>query len=28
VTKLAQAHDDASRRLRALYQEWEQAAGE
>jgi ATP-binding cassette subfamily F protein 3 len=28
VTQLAQAHDDASRRLRALYQEWEQAAGE
>src|SRR5438105_3810565 len=24
----AQAHEDASRRLRALYQEWEQAAGE
>jgi len=28
VTQLAQAHEDASRRLRALYQEWEQAAGE
>jgi ATP-binding cassette subfamily F protein 3 len=28
VTHLAQAHEDASRRLRALYQEWEQAAGE
>jgi len=28
VTQLAQAHGDASRRLRALYQEWEQAAGE
>jgi len=28
VTELAQAHEDASRRLRALYQEWEQAAGE
>jgi ATP-binding cassette subfamily F protein 3 len=28
VTALAQAHEDASRRLRALYQEWEQAAGE
>jgi ATP-binding cassette, subfamily F, member 3 len=27
VTELAQAHEDASRRLRALYQEWEQAAG-
>ncbi len=27
VTQLAQAHEDASRRLRALYQEWEQAAG-
>jgi ATP-binding cassette, subfamily F, member 3 len=27
VTQLAQAHDEASRRLRALYQEWEQAAG-
>ncbi len=28
VTQLAQAHEAASRRLRALYQEWEQAAGE
>jgi ATP-binding cassette, subfamily F, member 3 len=28
VTQLAQAHEDASRRLRALYQEWERAAGE
>ena len=28
VTQLAQAHEHASRRLRALYQEWEQAAGE
>jgi ATP-binding cassette subfamily F protein 3 len=28
VSELAQAHEDASRRLRALYQEWEQAAGE
>jgi ATP-binding cassette subfamily F protein 3 len=28
VAQLAQAHEDASRRLRALYQEWEQAAGE
>src|SRR5438132_4511371 len=28
VEELAQAHEDASRRLRALYQEWEQAAGE
>ena len=28
VTQLAQAHEDVSRRLRALYQEWEQAAGE
>src|ERR1700694_2379207 len=28
VTQLAQAHEDASRRLRTLYQEWEQAAGE
>jgi ATP-binding cassette subfamily F protein 3 len=28
VTQLAKAHEDASRRLRALYQEWEQAAGE
>jgi len=28
VAELAQAHEDASRRLRALYQEWEQAAGE
>ena len=28
VAKLAQSHEDASRRLRALYQEWEQAAGE
>jgi len=27
VAKLARAHEDASRRLRALYQEWEQAAG-
>ena len=27
VTELGQAHEDASRRLRALYQEWEQAAG-
>jgi hypothetical protein len=27
VTELAQAHEDASRRLRALYEEWEQAAG-
>ncbi|TMC42635.1 MAG: ABC-F family ATP-binding cassette domain-containing protein [Chloroflexi bacterium] len=27
VTELAQAHEDSSRRLRALYQEWEQAAG-
>ena len=28
VAELARAHEDASRRLRALYQEWEQAAGE
>ncbi len=28
VGELAAAHEDASRRLRALYQEWEQAAGE
>src|ERR1700694_3475319 len=28
VAELAQAHEDASRRLRALYQEWKQAAGE
>jgi len=28
VARLAQSHEDASRRLRALYQEWEQAAGE
>jgi len=28
VAELAAAHEDASRRLRALYQEWEQAAGE
>ena len=28
VSELAQAHEDASRRLRALYREWEQAAGE
>ena len=28
VTQLAQAHENASRRLRALYQEWEHAAGE
>ena len=28
VAELAQAHEDASRRLRVLYQEWEQAAGE
>ena len=28
VAQLAQSHEDASRRLRALYQEWEQAAGE
>jgi ATP-binding cassette, subfamily F, member 3 len=28
VAELAQAHEDASRRLRALYQEWEQAAGQ
>jgi hypothetical protein len=28
VAELAQAHEDASRHLRALYQEWEQAAGE
>src|SRR6202165_3379595 len=28
VTQLAQAHEDASRRLRTVYQEWEQAAGE
>ena len=28
VSELALAHEDASRRLRALYQEWEQAAGE
>jgi ATP-binding cassette, subfamily F, member 3 len=27
VTELSRAHEDASRRLRALYQEWEQAAG-
>jgi ATP-binding cassette subfamily F protein 3 len=27
VTALSRAHEDASRRLRALYQEWEQAAG-
>ena len=28
VAQLAKTHEDASRRLRALYQEWEQAAGE
>ena len=28
VAELAAAHEDASHRLRALYQEWEQAAGE
>jgi ATP-binding cassette subfamily F protein 3 len=28
VAELSQAHEDTSRRLRALYQEWEQAAGE
>ncbi len=28
VATLAQSHEDASRRLRSLYQEWEQAAGE
>ena len=28
VGELARAHEDASHRLRALYQEWEQAAGE
>jgi ATP-binding cassette subfamily F protein 3 len=28
VAELAEAHEDASRRLRALYQEWERAAGE
>jgi ATP-binding cassette, subfamily F, member 3 len=28
VANLARAHEDASGRLRALYQEWEQAAGE
>jgi len=28
VADLARAHEDASGRLRALYQEWEQAAGE
>ncbi len=28
VAQLAQSHEDASRRLRSLYQEWEQAAGE
>src|SRR5437773_1274209 len=28
VAELARAHEDASERLRALYQEWEQAAGE
>jgi ATP-binding cassette subfamily F protein 3 len=28
VTQLAQAHENVSRRLRALYQEWERAAGE
>src|SRR5437899_2470165 len=27
VAELAESHEDASRRLRALYQEWEQAAG-
>ncbi|HET9848927.1 MAG TPA: ABC-F family ATP-binding cassette domain-containing protein [Candidatus Dormibacteraeota bacterium] len=27
VTELSRAHEEASRRLRALYQEWEQAAG-
>ena len=27
VAELAQSHEDASRRLRALYEEWEQAAG-
>jgi len=27
VAELARSHEDASRRLRALYQEWEQAAG-
>jgi ATP-binding cassette, subfamily F, member 3 len=28
VARLAQAHEDAAGRLRVLYQEWEQAAGE
>ena len=28
VAELGKAHEEASRRLRALYQEWEQAAGE
>jgi ATP-binding cassette subfamily F protein 3 len=28
VAELGKAHEDASRRLRALYQEWERAAGE
>jgi ATP-binding cassette subfamily F protein 3 len=28
VAELSRAHEDASRRLRALYQEWERAAGE
>ena len=28
VAELARAHEDASERLRALYQEWEQAAGQ
>ncbi len=27
VAELSRAHEDASRRLRALYQQWEQAAG-
>lgn len=27
VSRLSHAHEDASRRLRALYQQWEQAAG-
>jgi hypothetical protein len=28
VAQLGKAHEEASRRLRALYQEWEHAAGE
>jgi hypothetical protein len=28
VAELSRSHEDASRRLRTLYQEWEQAAGE